>query len=97
MRNSLFSDEGRRPVVRIGRMAGQFAKPRSSATETLPDGTVVKSYKGDMVNGAELRDREPDPQRLVQGYFRSAATLNYLRTLCNGGAASLHAVRDRGQ
>ena len=81
--------EGRKPVVRIGRIAGQYGKPRSAPTETLPDGTVVDTYKGDMVNGIGVHERDPAPGRLLEGYFRSAATLNYVRTLCNGGAASL--------
>jgi len=84
--------EGRKPVVRIGRIAGQYAKPRTAPTETLADGRVVPTYKGDMVNGAAIEEREPSPQRMLEGYYRSAATLNYLRTLCNGGAASLHAA-----
>jgi 3-deoxy-7-phosphoheptulonate synthase len=81
--------EGRKPVVRIGRIAGQYGKPRSAPTETLADGTVVDTYKGDMVNGIGIHERDPSPARLLEGYFRSAATLNYVRTLCNGGAASL--------
>ena len=91
--------EGRMPIVRIGRIAGQYAKPRTAPTETLADGTVVATYKGDMVNGAAIADREPLPQRMLEGYFRSAATLNYLRTLCNGGAASLQSASswDMGQ
>lgn len=84
--------EGRKPVVRIGRMAGQYAKPRSAPTQKLDDGTEVDTYKGDMVNGMDVTDRQPNPQRMLEGYFRSAATLNYLRTLCNGGAASLQSA-----
>lgn len=53
------------PVVRVARMAGQFAKPRSSPTETLPDGRVVYSFKGDNVNGFSPDEREPDPNRFV--------------------------------
>ncbi|MCB9796459.1 MAG: 3-deoxy-7-phosphoheptulonate synthase class II [Alphaproteobacteria bacterium] len=79
----------RTPVVRVARMAGQFAKPRSSDTE-LVDGREVASYRGDHVNGFDVGDREPDPNRLVQAYFHSAATLNYVRALLDGGFADLH-------
>lgn len=79
------------PVVRIGRMAGQYAKPRSSDTETI-HGVVVPSYRGDNVNGIDptLRARRPDPERLARAYFYSAATLNYIRALLDGGFADLH-------
>ena len=60
------------PTVRVGRMAGQYAKPRSSSWETV-DGRQVPSYRGDHVNSFGLEAREPDPDRLVQAYFRSAA------------------------
>jgi 3-deoxy-7-phosphoheptulonate synthase len=59
--------EVRLPVVRIGRIAGQYGKPRTAPTETLPDGTVVATYKGDMVNGVAVNDREPNPARLLEG------------------------------
>ena len=78
------------PVVRIARMAGQYAKPRSSPTEKLPDGTVVQSFKGENINGYDPGNREPDPNRLVQAYFHSAATLNYTRALLSSGFADLH-------
>lgn len=78
------------PVVRIGRQAGQYAKPRSSPTETLADGQVVLSYRGDNVNGLEIADRTPDPQRLLQGHFTSTATLNHIRALLANGFADLH-------
>jgi 3-deoxy-7-phosphoheptulonate synthase len=77
------------PVVRIWRGAGQFAKPRSSNVETLDDGRVVPSFRGDNVNGFSVDERKPEPQRLVQAYFHSAATLNYIRALVDGGFASL--------
>jgi len=80
------------PVVRVARMAGQFAKPRTSAHETLPDGTKVFSFKGDNVNGFDPNDREPNPDRLVSAYFHSAATLNYLRSMIAGGVADLHSA-----
>lgn len=79
------------PVVRIARMAGQYAKPRSSPMETLPDGRQVNSFRGHNVNGVDVEDRTPDPQRLVAAYFHAAATLNYLRGLLNAGFADLHA------
>eukprot|EP00128_Syssomonas_multiformis_P012554 Colp12_sorted_trinity150504_noHs@2351 len=78
----------RTPVVRIARMAGQYAKPRSSNTE-LVDGEEVLSYRGDHVNGFDKNDREADPDRLLQAYFHSSATLNYVRALVNGGFADL--------
>ncbi|KAL7620855.1 Aromatic/aminoadipate aminotransferase 1 [Parahypoxylon ruwenzoriense] len=77
-------------VVRIGRMAGQYAKPRSSATEVLPDGREVPSFRGDILNGYHLEDRELDPQRLVKAYHHSAATLNYVRASLAAGIADLH-------
>ena len=79
------------PVIRVGRMAGQFAKPRSSDTETI-DGTEMPSYRGDNVNAItpDLAARQPDPQRLVKAYHLSAATLNYARALVDGGFADLH-------
>jgi 3-deoxy-7-phosphoheptulonate synthase len=79
------------PVIRVGRMAGQFAKPRSSDTETI-NGTEMPSYRGDNVNAItpDLAARQPDPQRLVKAYHLSAATLNYARALVDGGFADLH-------
>ena len=81
------------PVVKVGRMAGQFAKPRSSDTETI-DGVELPSYRGDMINGMEFEAaaRAPDPERMVQGYNQSAATLNLLRAFAQGGYADLHQV-----
>ncbi|MBT5048370.1 MAG: 3-deoxy-7-phosphoheptulonate synthase class II [Rhodospirillaceae bacterium] len=81
------------PVVKVGRMAGQFAKPRSSDTETI-DGVELPSYRGDSVNGIEFTKdaRTPDPQRMVQGYNQSAATLNLLRAFAQGGYADLTQV-----
>ena len=67
----------------------QYAKPRSRPTEWI-DGTEVHSYRGDHVNGFEPDQREPDPRRLVEATFRSAATLNYVRALIDGGFADLH-------
>jgi 3-deoxy-7-phosphoheptulonate synthase len=81
------------PVVKMGRMAGQFAKPRSSDTETR-DGVTLPAYRGDIVNGYEFTEeaRTPDPARLVQGYNTSAATLNLVRAFTTGGFADLREV-----
>jgi 3-deoxy-7-phosphoheptulonate synthase len=84
---------GQLPVVKVGRMAGQFAKPRSSDTETR-NGETLPSYRGDLINGFDFTpdDRQPNPQRMVQGYHQSAATLNLLRAFAQGGYADLHQV-----
>src|SRR3954451_5948282 len=84
---------GGKPVVKVGRMAGQFAKPRSAPTETQGPVTLP-SYRGDIINGMEFtaEARTPDPQRLVQAYTQSAATLNLLRAFAWGGYADLHNV-----
>ena len=81
------------PVVKIGRMAGQFGKPRSAPTEVI-DGVELPSYRGDNVNGIEFTPaaRNPDPERLIQAYNQSAATLNLLRAFAQGGFADLHKV-----
>jgi 3-deoxy-7-phosphoheptulonate synthase len=81
------------PTVKLGRMAGQFAKPRSADTEEL-DGVSLPSYRGDIVNDIafEAEGRAPDPQRMVQAYNQSAATLNLLRAFAAGGYANLHQV-----
>jgi 3-deoxy-7-phosphoheptulonate synthase len=81
------------PTVKLGRMAGQFAKPRSTDTETQ-DGIELPSYRGDIVNDIafEAAGRAPDPQRMVQAYNQSAATLNLLRAFAAGGYANLHQV-----
>ncbi|WP_285726493.1 class II 3-deoxy-7-phosphoheptulonate synthase [Geothrix rubra] len=82
---------GRRPVVRVGRIAGQFAKPRSKATELIR-GRELPSYRGDLVNALEATPeaRRPDPSRMLEAYFHAAATLNHLRALTAGGFADLH-------
>jgi 3-deoxy-7-phosphoheptulonate synthase len=82
---------GRRPVVRIGRFAGQYAKPRSSPLETRGDVTLP-SYRGDLVNrSAFTREaRRPDPKLLLEGYAHAAMTLNFVRALTEGGFADLH-------
>jgi 3-deoxy-7-phosphoheptulonate synthase len=81
------------PVIKIGRVAGQFAKPRSADLETQ-DGVTLPSYRGDMINGMEFtpESRTPDPHRLIQAYNQSAATLNLLRAFSQGGYADLHQV-----
>jgi 3-deoxy-7-phosphoheptulonate synthase len=81
------------PVVKMGRMAGQFAKPRSSDTETI-DGVTLPSYRGDIINGPEFTEasRIPDPGRMEFGYFQSASTLNLLRAFSSGGYADLSEV-----
>ena len=81
------------PVVKIGRVAGQFAKPRSAPSETV-DGVELPSYRGDIINGFEFTPeaRNPDPERMIQAYMQSAATLNLLRAFATGGYADLHRV-----
>jgi 3-deoxy-7-phosphoheptulonate synthase len=82
---------GKRRVIRVGRFAGQYAKPRSSDTETKGDVTLP-SYRGDLVNDLEFTEaaRRPNPDRLLRGYERSALTLNFIRSLVDGGFADLH-------
>src|SRR5438045_1640485 len=79
------------PVVRVGRFAGQYAKPRSTDLETR-DGVTLPSYRGDIVNDAEftLAARTPDPRRLVRAHSLSALTINFVRALMDGGFADLH-------
>jgi len=81
------------PVVKIGRLAGQFAKPRSSDSEAI-DGVSLPAYRGDIINGTDFTPeaRIPDPRRMVQAYSQSAATLNLLRAFAQGGYADLHQV-----
>ncbi|HPA38734.1 MAG TPA: 3-deoxy-7-phosphoheptulonate synthase class II [Phenylobacterium sp.] len=84
---------GGKPVVKVGRMAGQFAKPRSSPTETV-DGVTLPSYRGDNINGMEFtpEQRTPDPQRLLQAYAQASSTLNLLRAFAGGGYADLYNI-----
>ncbi|MEL6475632.1 MAG: 3-deoxy-7-phosphoheptulonate synthase, partial [Pseudomonadota bacterium] len=79
-----------KPVVKVGRIAGQFGKPRSSPVETI-DGIELPSYRGDNINGMDFtpESRLPDPQRLLQAYAQSASTLNLLRAFSQGGYADL--------
>ncbi len=81
----------RLPVVRVGRFAGQYAKPRSSDLETK-DGVTLPSYRGDLINGPAFDEasRTPDPRRMIEGHSRSAMTMNFVRSLIDGGFADLH-------
>src|ERR1700742_3304036 len=84
---------GALPVVKVGRIAGQFAKPRSSPTEKR-DGKELPSYRGDIINGNDFTPeaRNPDPRRQIEAYRQSAATLNLLRAFAKGGYASVDNV-----
>ncbi len=84
-----------RPVVKVGRMAGQFAKPRSSAYETI-NGVTLPSYKGDNINGIEFtpQSRAAQPDRMLQAYHHASATLNLLRAFSQGGFADLNKVQE---
>ncbi len=79
------------PVVRVGRFAGQYAKPRSADTESR-DGVTLPTYRGDLVNAPEFTPeaRNPDPERMIDGHSRSAMTMNFVRALIDGGFADLH-------
>jgi 3-deoxy-7-phosphoheptulonate synthase len=83
------------PVVKVGRMAGQFAKPRSSGTETI-GGVALPSYRGDIINGFDFTAdaRVPDPGRMLQAYTQAAASLNLLRAFSTGGYADIHRVQN---
>jgi 3-deoxy-7-phosphoheptulonate synthase len=87
----------KKKVVRVARMAGQFAKPRSSPMETI-NGVAMPSFRGDILNSyeADPEARTPNPSRLVDAYFHSAATLNYLRAAISSGLADLHSPLDWG-
>ncbi|HEX6999595.1 MAG TPA: 3-deoxy-7-phosphoheptulonate synthase class II [Gammaproteobacteria bacterium] len=81
----------KKPIIRVGRMAGQYAKPRSADYESK-DGVSLPSYRGDIINrsGFTAEDREPDPQLMLRAHSRSALTLNFIRSLVDGGFADLH-------
>lgn len=81
------------PVIKVGRLAGQFAKPRSGDTEEI-EGIELPSYRGDIINGIEfdVEKRVPDPNRMIQAYNQSASTLNLIRAFAQGGFADLHRV-----
>ena len=82
---------GRKRVIRVGRFAGQYAKPRSDDRE-VKDGVSLPSYRGDIINHAPftLEARTPDPELLLRGYERAALTVNFIRALIDGGFADLH-------
>ncbi len=84
---------GAMPVIKVGRIAGQFAKPRSGDTE-IQDGVELPSYRGDIINAAPFEEasRTPDPERMIQAYAQAASTLNLLRAFASGGYADLHNV-----
>ncbi len=86
---------GLTPVIKVGRMAGQFAKPRSRPTETK-DGVTVPNYQGDIINSFEFDEagRKADPDRLIKAYYQSTSTLNLLRALAKGGYADLNRVHE---
>jgi len=86
------------PVVKVARMAGQFAKPRTADTETQ-NGVTLPAYRGDIVNGMDFNAaaRKADPQRMIQAFSQSAATLNLLRAFAQGGYADLHRVHSWNQ
>ena len=86
--NSVLMCGLKKPIVRIGRVAGQFAKPRSNNTEVI-DGKEYLSYRGDIVNDIKTDNREAEPERLLTAYFQSAARLNFIRALTKSGFASL--------
>ena len=89
----ILSYAGGKPVIKVGRIAGQYAKPRSSDTEMI-NGREIPSYRGDMVNSPDPTPeaRQPDPQRLVKGYYLAAATMNILRAFTRGGYGALSRV-----
>jgi 3-deoxy-7-phosphoheptulonate synthase len=89
----VLSYAGGKPVIKVGRMAGQYAKPRSADTEMV-NGREISSYRGDMVNSPDPTEeaRRPDPQRMVKGYYLAAATMNITRAFTKGGYAALHRV-----
>ncbi|MDX1402851.1 MAG: 3-deoxy-7-phosphoheptulonate synthase, partial [Kiloniellales bacterium] len=86
------------PIVKVGRLAGQFAKPRSAPSETV-DGVELPSYRGDIINAIEFEEsaRIPDPERLLRAYNQAAATLNLLRAFAQGGFADLQKVHQWNQ
>ena len=81
------------PVIKVGRLAGQFAKPRTTGMETV-DGLELPIYRGDIINGMEFSEsaRTPDPERMLKAYHQASSTLNLLRAFAQGGLASLEQV-----
>jgi 3-deoxy-7-phosphoheptulonate synthase len=84
---------GSKPIVKVGRLAGQYAKPRSSDTESQ-NGIELPSYRGDIINGIDFTQeaRIPDPNRMIEAYYKSAVTLNLIRGFARGGYADLHEI-----
>ncbi|NOY28338.1 MAG: 3-deoxy-7-phosphoheptulonate synthase class II [Oligoflexia bacterium] len=93
MMSAVLTYGGGKRVARVGRIAGQYAKPRSSAVETI-NGVTLPSYRGDLVNGIAFTAdaRRPDPQRMIEAYSRSSMTLNFIRSLLSGGFGDIHHV-----
>jgi len=93
--NMVLMYAGARPVIKVGRFAGQYAKPRSSPTQNI-DGREIPNYFGDIVNRPEAtaKDREMNPANLLDAYNHSCATLNFIRSLSHGGFADLHKVHE---
>lgn len=91
--SAILTFAGKMPVIKVGRLAGQFAKPRSNDSEVV-DGVELPIYRGDIINSvdATLQGREPNPKRMLQAYNQSAATLNLLRAFAQGGFADLNEV-----
>ncbi len=89
---------GQSPVVKVGRIAGQFAKPRSADDETI-NGITFPSYRGDIINDIQFdaESREPNPERMLRAYHQSASTLNLIRAFAQGGLADLHQVHQWNQ
>jgi 3-deoxy-7-phosphoheptulonate synthase len=85
------------PTIKISRMAGQFAKPRSDEYEKIQIGKnieFIEPYKGDIINGVSKKDRQPDPERMIKAYYQSSQTLNFLRSFSFGGYASVHNIEN---
>lgn len=91
--SAILTFAGRMPIIKVGRLAGQFAKPRSNDSEII-DGVELPIYRGDIINSVDstLQGREPNPKRMLQAYNQSAATLNLLRAFAQGGFADLNEV-----
>ena len=89
---------GSKPVIKVGRIAGQFAKPRSAATEIV-DAIELPSFRGDIINGVDFdqQSRQPDPDRMLKAYHQSTVTINLIRAYAQGGMADLHLVNQWNQ
>jgi 3-deoxy-7-phosphoheptulonate synthase len=80
------------PTIKVGRMAGQFAKPRTEEYETI-NGTNYLTYRGDIINGQDLNERNPDPDRMLEAYYQSVQTINILRAFSAGGYADISRIQ----